>query len=98
MRALVVLKVVTFDSSTLKGAGFTIAKRKRVQLADADAKNFYQHLLNLVVDFVLSLFFHNFIDSQKRKSAWYIEHKGRNFYQPLCDFMTSGPIYRFHFI
>ena len=29
--------------------------------------------------------------SQEQAGLFYQEHKGKEFYQPLCDFMTSGP-------
>lgn len=29
--------------------------------------------------------------SEQQAASFYAEHKGRDFYQPLVDFMTSGP-------
>lgn len=29
--------------------------------------------------------------TQEQAAGFYIEHKGREFYEPLVDFMTSGP-------
>ena len=71
----------------------TIERTLSIIKPDAVSKGYVEEICSRIEQSGLSIQAKKQLNLSKRQAHWfYIEHEGKSFFQPLIEFMTSGPI------